>query len=265
MVDGVVCCERICSAFSLHPAWVRNFPATSPRLIVGALCLALAKYISSPELLIIGRLIIGVECGLYTGLCPMYLSEVSPKRIRGMLGSLSGLSAYTGLMLAEIISTPALLGTGELWPLLMVFAAIPSVTQFFLLQFCFESPRFLLMNRNDEEGARVALVALRQRSDVDDEINEMKQEAEHLKGEVHITIRELFTQSVFRSVLRSDDLLDTRLIEFSWYLVCPLPWRLLFIFPCVSVASMPSCTIPLPCSNMRTSVRLVPTRRLASV
>lgn len=160
--------------------------------------LALAKYIYSPELLIIGRLIIGLECGLYTGLCPMYLSEVSPKRIRGMLGSLSGLSAYTGLMLAEIISTPVLLGTDRLWPLLMIIAAIPSVTQFFLLQFCFESPRFLLMNRNDEEAARVALVALRQSKDIDDEINEMKQEAEHLKGEVHVTIRELFSQSVFR-------------------------------------------------------------------
>lgn len=128
----------------------------------------------------------------------MYLSEVSPKKIRGMLGSLSGLSAYTGLMLAEIISTPVLLGTDTRWPLLMVFAAIPSVTQFLLLQFCYESPRFLLMNRNDEARAREALIALRSRRDVDDEINEMKQEAEHLRGEVHVTIRELFTQSVFR-------------------------------------------------------------------
>lgn len=167
--------------------------------------LAVAKFIYLPELLIVGRLVIGIECGLYTGICPMYLSEVSPKRVRGMLGSLSGLSAYTGLMLAEIISTPALLGTDTRWPFLMIIAAIPSVTQFFLLQFCFESPRFLLMNRNDEDGARVALTALRQRPDIDDEINEMKQEAEHLKGEVHVTIRELFTQPLFRFVLQEDD------------------------------------------------------------
>ena len=171
-----------------------------PLTFVSSIFLAIAKYVYSPELLIIGRLIIGIECGLYTGLCPMYLSEVSPKSVRGMIGSLSGLSAYTGLMLAEIISTPALLGTNDRWPLLMVIAAIPSVTQFFLLQFCYESPRFLLMNRNDELSARVALSALRKRLDVDDEIDEMKQEAEHLKGEVHISIRELFTQPVFRSV-----------------------------------------------------------------
>ena len=128
----------------------------------------------------------------------MYLSEVSPKRVRGMIGSLSGLSAYTGLMLAEIVSTPALLGTSTRWPLLMIIAAVPSVIQFTLLQFCYESPRFLLMNRNEEQHARQALSALRQCFNVDEEINEMKQEAEHLKGETHVTIRELFTQPVFR-------------------------------------------------------------------
>jgi hypothetical protein len=128
----------------------------------------------------------------------MYLSEVSPKRVRGMIGSLSGLSAYTGLMLAEIISTPALLGTDTRWPLLLVIAAVPSVTQFVLLQFCYESPRFLLINRDNEEDARQALSALRQCDNVDDEIDEMKQEAENLKGETHVTIRELFTQPVFR-------------------------------------------------------------------
>lgn len=128
----------------------------------------------------------------------MYLSEVSPKRVRGTIGSLSGLSAYFGLMMSEIISTPAILGTDTLWPLLTVIAAVPSVAQFTLLQFCYESPRFLLMNRNDERSAREALRALRKKDDVDDEINEMIQEAEHLKGETHVSIKELFTQPMYR-------------------------------------------------------------------
>lgn len=150
--------------------------------------------------MIIGRLIIGIECGLYTGLCTMYLSEVSPKRVRGRIGSLSGLSAYLGLMSSEIIALPAILGSDSRWPMLMVIAAIPSVTQFTLLQFCHESPRFSLMNRGDEQGAREALKALRQQDNVDDEINEMKQEAQHLQGEHHVSIKELFTQSTLRYV-----------------------------------------------------------------
>ncbi|UJR16127.1 hypothetical protein I4U23_003039 [Adineta vaga] len=166
--------------------------------IIAAICMSLSKFAHSPELLILGRLIIGIECGLYTGLCTMYLSEVSPKRVRGMIGSLTGLSAYTGLMSAEIISTPAMLGTDTRWPLIMVIAGVPSVLQFILLQFCYESPRYLLMNRGDEQSARQALSALRKRFDIEDEINEMKQEAEHLKGECHVSLKELFSQSVFR-------------------------------------------------------------------
>jgi SP family facilitated glucose transporter-like MFS transporter 1 len=90
----------------------------------------------------------------------------------------------------------------------MVIAAIPGVTQFILLQFCYESPRFLLMNRGDEKGARQALSALRKRFDIDDEINEMKQEAEHLKSERHVTIRELFTQPFFRYRLLFFEMID---------------------------------------------------------
>ncbi|CAF0791255.1 unnamed protein product [Adineta steineri] len=166
--------------------------------IIAAVLMSSSKFVHSPELLIFGRFIIGIECGLYTGLCTMYLSEVSPKHVRGMVGSLGGLSPYTGLMLAEIMSTPAILGTSTLWPLITVIAAVPSVTQFILLQFCYESPRYLLMNRGDEQGARHALSSLRQRYDIDDEINEMKQEAEHLRGETHVTLRELFTQPIYR-------------------------------------------------------------------
>ncbi|CAF2053943.1 unnamed protein product [Rotaria magnacalcarata] len=88
-------------------------------------------------------MVLGIECGLYAGLCTMYLSEVSPKSIRGMIGSLTGLCAYSGLMVAEIVSTPKMLGTDSRWPLIMVIAALPSVTQFMLLQFCHEIPRFL--------------------------------------------------------------------------------------------------------------------------
>ncbi len=58
--------------------------------------------------------------------------------------------------------------------------------------------RDLLTNREDEEAARLALMALREREDIDDEIDEMKQEAENLKGEGHVTVKELFSQKVFR-------------------------------------------------------------------
>ncbi|XP_067139928.1 glucose transporter type 1 isoform X2 [Centruroides vittatus] len=53
--------------------------------IVGAGFMGFSKISRSVELLIIGRLIIGFNCGLNTALVPMYLSEIAPLTLRGGL------------------------------------------------------------------------------------------------------------------------------------------------------------------------------------
>lgn len=46
------------------------------------------------------------------------------------------------------------MGNSELWPLLMGFIFIPSVMQCILLPCCPESPRYLLINKNEENKAK---------------------------------------------------------------------------------------------------------------
>ncbi len=46
------------------------------------------------------------------------------------------------------------MGNDELWPLLLGFIFIPAVLQCILLPLCPESPRFLLINRNEENKAK---------------------------------------------------------------------------------------------------------------
>lgn len=48
----------------------------------------ISKYAKSPEMLILGRFIIGGNMSITTGLVPMFLMEITPNRYRGTAGTL---------------------------------------------------------------------------------------------------------------------------------------------------------------------------------
>ena len=66
--------------------------------IVAAMAMVFSKHVTSYELLIIGRYLIGVNCGLNTSLVPMYISEIAPLNLRGGLGTVNQLAVTVGLL-----------------------------------------------------------------------------------------------------------------------------------------------------------------------
>lgn len=57
------------------------------------------------------------------------------------------------ILIAQIVSHGAMLGTDESWPLLFVVIVIPALLQTLLLPFCGDSPRYL-MEKNREEASK---------------------------------------------------------------------------------------------------------------
>ena len=74
-----------------------------------------AFYMKSSIMLIIARILVGAFAGLATGVCPMYILELSPASIRGAVGVLSQLFITIGLLTAQIIAFPQLMGKPDLW------------------------------------------------------------------------------------------------------------------------------------------------------
>ena len=50
---------------------------------IGAVFLLGAKYAGSYEMLLAGRLVIGINSGINAGISPMYLTEICPTSLRG--------------------------------------------------------------------------------------------------------------------------------------------------------------------------------------
>ena len=56
--------------------------------VLGGLTMALSRPTMAWEVLLVGRLVVGLTAGLNTVLVPVYVSEISPLHLRGALGGL---------------------------------------------------------------------------------------------------------------------------------------------------------------------------------
>jgi len=170
-------------------------------VVISAVLMAAAKAAGSYHMLILGRLIIGINAGLNAGLAPMYLAEISPTSLRGALGTVYQLIITMSILLSQVLGMGSLLGTPEGWPWLLAITAVPAIFQIATLPFCPESPKYLLLDKDDEHGAEEALQWLRGTIEVHDEMDEMKQEQESMKLVPKVTLKEMLVNGSLRKPL----------------------------------------------------------------
>ncbi|XP_017294298.1 solute carrier family 2, facilitated glucose transporter member 1-like isoform X1 [Kryptolebias marmoratus] len=167
-------------------------------VVFAAAIMGFCELAASFEMLIVGRFIIGIYSGLSTGFVPMYVEEISPTSLRGALGTLHQLGVVVGILMAQIFGIESILGNASLWPLLLGFTLLPALLQCALLPFCPESPRYLLIDCNEESKACSVLMKLRGTDEVNEDIQEMREESQKMMREKKVTIPELFRSPVHR-------------------------------------------------------------------
>ena len=143
--------------------------ATAIIFATGAVLCAMA---TSPLMLGVGRIIVGIGIGLSSSGVPVYISEVAPADARGWQVSLFQLAITVGILLAYLVdyAFAGIQGWRWMFGLAVIPAAIFGAGMFFLP----ESPRWLL-RRGDRETARAMLVRIRGTADVDTEFREIEQ------------------------------------------------------------------------------------------
>jgi SP family galactose:H+ symporter-like MFS transporter len=116
--------------------------------VVGSVLCSLAQ---SEHLLIGARLFLGIAVGVASFTAPLYLSEISPQKVRGSLISMYQLMITIGIVLAFLSNTwlasYATFGrtTGGHWRIMLGVIAIPAAIMFVGVLFLPESPRWLFL------------------------------------------------------------------------------------------------------------------------
>jgi len=189
---------------------------------LGVLCDACRSF----EMLFISRLLAGMTCGLFTGLVPLYVSEIAPVHLRGAAGTFSNLAFTLGLLLAMVLGLKSLLGNEKTWPYLLFVPAIPAIIQLLFLPLVPESPRFLLITKRNFEEGKNALVQLRGTADVYGEIHEILQET-----------RKDWGNRLYDSMRASTEYIDDEDNLSVWQMVCSSKYRLsLFVCVCMQLS-----------------------------
>ena len=107
------------------------------------------------ELLLIGRFILGLSAGLAGSIVPLYLSEVSPKSLNGVMAVMHRFALTMGITLSMVFGTELVLGTEDNWHYLACVTAVCALMAIGLHPLMIESPVYSSLVLKDDKNNQV--------------------------------------------------------------------------------------------------------------
>ncbi|XP_056607601.1 solute carrier family 2, facilitated glucose transporter member 11 [Triplophysa dalaica] len=152
-------------------------------LLSSSLLALLSRTAKSFEMIIISRIMVGINAGISMNVQPMYFGESAPKHLRGAVSLSSAVFTSFGVVLGQVVGLRELLGNESCWQYLLASNAIPGIIQLLTLPWFPESPRYLLIDCGDKDACLQALQRLRGCDVSTTELDEILEEQNETKGE----------------------------------------------------------------------------------
>ena len=143
--------------------------ATGTIFAVGSL---LCAFSPSVFWLITGRMILGLAIGMVNFVIPLYLSELSPQKVRGMLVSLYQLAITAGILFSYLINRIFALSEHN-WRWMLGAGLIPALILLIGIAFLGDTPRWLISKKREDE-ARKIFQKIEPEADVEQHIAEIR-------------------------------------------------------------------------------------------
>lgn len=136
---------------------------------------------------IIFRFLGGLGVGASSVVAPMFISEIAPAGNRGKLVATFQFNIVFGILLAYL-SNYLLSSLGDTaWRWMLGILAIPALLFMILLCFVPESPRWLMVHKNDYEGAR-KILGISDPDGVDEAIGSIQEDVKAEKEKVGLSV-----------------------------------------------------------------------------
>ena len=131
--------------------------------------------VSNPWVFAFFRLIGGLGVGASTIAAPAFISEIAPANKRGSLTALYQLNIVFGILIAFVSNfLIAKFITIDTWRWMIGIEALPALAYTLMVLKVPKSPRWLLVKRGDEEGARKIFSLLYSKEQVEQEIKSIE-------------------------------------------------------------------------------------------
>ncbi|XP_010899068.1 proton myo-inositol cotransporter [Esox lucius] len=152
------------------------------------ICILLASFIftaggivlsaaPNKEVLLVGRLIVGLGLGIASMTVPVYIAEASPPHLRGQLVTINTLFITGGQFAASIVDGAFSYLHHDGWRYMLGLSVVPALLQFVGFLFLPESPRWLIQKGLTQKARRV-LSQIRGNQNIDEEYDSIKNSIE---------------------------------------------------------------------------------------
>uniref|UniRef100_A0A8D3CHF5 Solute carrier family 2, facilitated glucose transporter member 5 n=1 Tax=Scophthalmus maximus TaxID=52904 RepID=A0A8D3CHF5_SCOMX len=146
-------------------------------IVAGGIMLT-SKMANSYEMVIVARILHGLGLSIHV----MYLGEISPRKIRGIVTFTAGTFLSLGKLSGQFFGLSEILGREELWNIVLCVPSFFSLVTVIVLPFLPEAPRYLLIEKGDDKACKKALQSLWGQGDYKEEMDEMLAEQSAMKA-----------------------------------------------------------------------------------
>ena len=155
---------------------------------------AIVVFTPNFEVLVVGRICLGLAVGGASAVVPVFLSEMAPYEIRGSIAGRNEVAIVIGQLSAFVIN--AIIGNvsdnPSIWRVMFAISALPAVALFIGMLRMPESPRWLVEKGRHEDALKV-LKKVRSEDRAIAELGEVKYTAQEERAEKRIGLATILT------------------------------------------------------------------------